>query len=153
VQKTLDRTTADKIRELVRLNRESHKGFDKARELCSDDFLVVLFADLGAQRRRFASELAERIPNPENVQSETLLAKMHRWWMDLRTTLSTDEAVALLSEIERAEDVMKKGYHDVLLATVGDPVNELIRSQHAAILESHDRIRDLRDQAKARASA
>jgi uncharacterized protein (TIGR02284 family) len=93
--------------------------------------------------------------NDEDIQpgdkiSGSWQAMFHRWWLDLRGSLSGGDAYAVLAEAERGEDKIKQMYEEVLKQTAGNPLSDVLHQQYIEVKKGHDRIRDLRDAAKAR---
>lgn len=152
MQKT---TTTNHLLELIEVNIDSAKGFRQAATLCENPTLRPMFRDLARQRARFAQQLRTQVPADGNGAPEegTWLGKAHRWWTDVRNKMALDAGYSLLAEVERAEDRIKAAYEELGNETLGSPVRALLQAQHEEICAIHDRIRDLRDVARARSSS
>lgn len=145
---TMREETVDKLKDLAQVNRDSEQGFCKAAELVGDDNrLAQLFKDLETQRQTFANDLERHIPDARETDG-SFAGKMHRWWMDLRETLTSDQRYNVLAEAERGEDKIKGMYEEVLKETAGSPVNDVLQRQYVDIKLAHDLIRAMRDSAK-----
>jgi hypothetical protein len=81
----------------------------------------------------------------EAVEDGSFLAAFHRAWISLRELLSGGSSYAILSEAERGEDAIKKAYEDVLIATAGNAVNDVLTRQYATVKAGHDRVREMRN--------
>ena len=136
--------TKNAVTELVEINADSRKGFQKARDLVTEPELVRLFEAMANLREEQALELA-KFGEMEDPLKSSFSGKLHRWWMDLRSTVSKDETLAVLEEAERGEDEIKGRYEKLLKKNPGTPLSSLLHSQYRAVKAGHDRIRDLRD--------
>lgn len=145
----LSEKTVDKLKDLIQVNHDSTKGFEKAAELCEDPTLKASLLQYARQRTTFANELASHVPKNARDTDGSFAGKMHRWWMTLREKVTTDQRYNLLAEIERGEDKIVEMYQEVLVETAGSPVNNVLMSQIAQVKQVHDRVRLLRDGAKA----
>ncbi len=153
----LSQETVDHIKDLVRINNDSSKGFADAADVVEDPELKKLFSDMSEQRKRFAGELGHYVAVNDNDESMlsidnlsgTWKGTLHRWWQDLRGKLSGGDAYAVLAEAERCEDRIKACYEQTIKETAGSPLSDVLHKQYAEIKKGHDGIRDLRDAAKA----
>ena len=148
--KVLGPQTIGKLQELIRVGIDSTEGFRQAAETTRSPALRDLFQTLAEERRNFAEELSAHVRgnDVDPVDKGTYLAKLHRWWLDVRGSLANDNGYALLAEIERGEDAIKHAYEEVLKETAGSPVNDVLLRHYAVVKKQHDKIRDLRDTAK-----
>jgi uncharacterized protein (TIGR02284 family) len=144
---TLNSKTAHQLNDLIELNIDSAKGFETAAAGVNDPSLREVFREIGPERRANAEELKGFLTaNDEKPSHEgTFAGAAHRWWIDLRTKLSTNDSKVILEEAERGEDAIKHKYEDVLVETAGSPVNDVIQRQYDGVRRGHDRIRDLRN--------
>lgn len=140
--------TISKLQELIQINVDSRDGFRHAAEATDDMTLSTLFQSLGHQREEQANELARFVEwNHEKPQrSGSFAAALHRSWMTIRETLSSDDLYAVLAEAERGEDQIKNAYEETLRETAGSAVNDVLSQHMAQVKAAHDRIRDLRDE-------
>jgi len=143
----LNSVTLEKIQELVQINLDSEKGFNEASHKIDDKGIATMFVELGRQRRDNALELEKIMTwNGETpVEDGSYLASFHRAWLSLRGLLSGGSTYSILSEAVRGEDAIKKAYEDVLIATAGSAVNDVLTRQYAVVKAGHDRVRRMRD--------
>ena len=153
---SLSDETTKRIKDLVQINKDSADGFAEAADAVENADLKDLFRLLSGERQQFSNELRHYVvindgdTDPGDETSGSWKAMLHRWWLDLRTKLSTDDAYAVLAEAERGEDKIKEMYEEVIKDTTGNPLNDVLHRQYAEVKKGHDRIRDLRDIVKAR---
>lgn len=146
----LNESTLEKVTDLAKIHIDSAQGFIIAAQTVEDDKLKELFILMAADRREMGRQLAGllKLNSEELPESGSWTAKMHRWWLELRGTLSGGDSYAVLAEAERGEDKIKAAYEDALKETAGSAINDILLKQYAQIKKGHDGIRDLRDAAK-----
>ena len=153
---TLTDETVERIKDLVCINKDSSEGFNQAADVVEDPDLKGLFRMMAGERRKFADELRRYVvinDDDTDVGDEitgSWKGTFHRWWLDLRGKLNGGDAYAVLAEAERGEDRIKAMYEQVIKDTTGSPLNAVLHAQYAEVKQGHDRIRNLRDAAKAR---
>lgn len=135
------------LQRLVEINIDSAQGFKAASDATKDTDLYALFHECSAVRGKFASELRKfvRLNAQEPDKTGSIAGTLHRWWLDIRANLSTNERFAILAEAERGEDAIKHLYEDVLKKAAGSPVHDVLTLQYKEVKRIHDTIRDLRD--------
>ena len=150
--KILDKNTIAWLQALIRVNIDSHKGFEHAAEEVSDPDLTGLFRDCAIQRAAFAEELERLVAGSatEPLDEGTLLGRLHRAWLDLKARLKEGDPHAILVEVERGEDALDSLYESAIFRTTGSPVNDVLHSHLRAVRASHERIRELREATKGR---
>jgi uncharacterized protein (TIGR02284 family) len=134
----------------VRVNLDSGKGFDEARELIGDRKLENQFQSFASHRRTQAAELKGyvRWEDSDWEARGTFSAALHRTWMKIRESLSGKDLVAVLSEVERGEDQIKAKYEEALKSEPGTELEPVLRRHYEAVKQVHDSMRDLRDAMK-----
>ncbi len=136
---------------LIETCKDGQEGFKSAAEGVRDHSTKNLFLDYSRQRAQFVGELQEQVRalggDPE--KSGSISGAMHRGWINLKSTLTGGDEAAMLTEAERAEDSAVSSYQAALEKDLPANVADLARRQYAAIKQVHDRVRGLRDSAKA----
>lgn len=148
----LEESTIEELKDLVKANANSAKIFREAAETTERSELSQLFSSIAASRRAHASALQEALSISGQFEEAEpgLTAPLRTWWMKARNAVQSDEEVGMLSELESAEDRILNAYKDALKETAGSPLNSELHKQVSEVKADHDRIRDLRDRAKAR---
>jgi uncharacterized protein (TIGR02284 family) len=143
----LNDETIKGIQSLIEINIDSSKGFDQAAEKIENDQIANLFRECGRERDKNAGELkvAAAINNEEPEDSGSLKGTAHRWWLNIRGTVTGGNEHTVLADAERGEDAIKKRYEEVLKDTAGSPLNDVLQRQYAQVKARHDQIRDMRD--------
>ncbi|MGD9692746.1 MAG: PA2169 family four-helix-bundle protein [Phycisphaerales bacterium] len=144
---TLEPKTISSLQNLIRINIDSAKGFDKAAQQIEHTPTAQLFKSIAGERRAFAEELRRyvRMNDEEAADSGSIKGQIHRWWINIVGTVRDGDQHAILAEAERGEDAIKHAYEDTLPPIAGNPLNRVLQDQYARVKQAHDRIRDLRD--------
>lgn len=142
------------INDLIELNNDRIAGFEKALSDIDDEDvdLKALFQDYATQSRKYTQELTVLVANyGGEVETGTSVAgTLHRVWIDVKALFGGSDRVSILSEAERGEDAIKKGYEtavrDGSIPTTAMPT---LIEQLQGVQFAHDNIKVLRDAAKA----
>ena len=140
------------IDNLIETLKDGQEGFKQAAEAVSDPKLKSLFRDYSQQRSRFAAALQsearrEGETDPEN--SSSAAGALHRGWINLKSAVTGGDEHTILAECERGEDSAVEEYKKALEDGLSPAAQELVSRQFAEIKAAHDRIKSLRDAAKA----
>jgi len=144
-------TAAETVQDLIRLNVDAAEGFTAAAERVEDARVAELFREYAAQRSSNAEALKASVAfnGEEPAQSGTTRGTLHRWWLEIRGTVTGGDTAKVLADAETGEDVIKHRYEDAIKECAGSPVAELLTSQYRNVKAAHDHVRDLRDAYKA----
>ncbi|WP_166826038.1 PA2169 family four-helix-bundle protein [Thalassoroseus pseudoceratinae] len=147
----LRKETVEGLQKLIRYNIDSYKGFREAADEVEDQRLKSLFTAIAQERSDFATELQNFVEwNGQEAEDDgSVMAAMHRVWIDVRALFSDGDSYAILAEAERGEDEIKEAYEEVLKETAGSAMNDVLQAQYVNVKKQHDQIRDLRDAFKA----
>jgi uncharacterized protein (TIGR02284 family) len=142
------------VNKLIQVCRDGDQGFSAAANaLPADETLLKSeLMQYSRQRREFASDMESELAQygEEAVQHGTVSGALHRGWLSLKQGVSGNDRYAVLAECERGEDAAVSAYREAAGSGLPSPIAELIEMQHQAIKRVHDRIRALRDAAKAK---
>lgn len=139
------------LNNLIETCKDGQNGFKEAAEGVEKSDLKTFLYDCSQQRAQFAGKLQELVRefggDPE--KSGSIAASLHRGWINLRTAVTGNDEQAILSECERGEDSAVRNYKDALEEDLPANVSSVVREQYETIEQTHDKIRNLRDLAKA----
>lgn len=139
---------------LIERCKDGVRGFRTAATDVEDADLKQLFMQLATDRDHCITELQDHLHGLGHTAHETssLEGTLHRAWIDLSSALAAKDRQRVLEECERGEDYAVSAYRKGLSAegVVGE-AHALIEKQYQTVLAAHDRIRDLRNQARAEA--
>jgi uncharacterized protein (TIGR02284 family) len=142
----------DVLNDLIETSRDGEKGFALAAKDSDDPALAVVFRDGERSCREATQQLQAQVQalggKPED--RGTMKGAMHRGWVSLRTATTGRDAKAVLEECEKGEDYAKARYSAALARNLPADVRQLVERQYRGVIENHDRVRDLRNQYRAR---
>lgn len=132
---------------LIKTTIDSVNGYRAAAEAKESSQFVAMFFDRANEREDVAERLQQAVTgmggNPEDDGS--LLASAHRTFMDLKETVMGNDEQAVVSEVERGEDVIKAKYESALEDTALSPsTRSLIADCYTSVKQGHDQMRDLK---------
>ena len=140
--------TVDVLNDLVETSKDGERGFRKAAEDAHDAQLKTLFVDRADDCASGARELQDVVlklgGKPESGGS--VGGALRRGWVDVKSAVGGRSDHAILADCEKGEDVAKKQYSDALESELPADVRTIVERQFQGVLQTHDRIRDLRDQ-------
>lgn len=139
------------LRSLISTLQDSQKGFADVGEHLKDNTLKRYFLAESLKRANLRAELEIELrrqgDHDANVTGSAA-GTMHRVWGDFKAKLGGGDQT-LLETAEQGEDVAKAAYKDALEHELPLPVQQLISTQQAHILTSHDHVKRARDERKA----
>lgn len=141
------------LNSLIETLKDGQEGFKQAAEAVKDSNLKSLFHEFSQQRARFAGELqseARQYGESEPEKSSSAAGAIHRAWIDLKSALTSGDDHAILAECERGEDSAVKEYQEAMNdQDLSSPIKTIISRQFSEVKAAHDRVKQLRDAAKA----
>jgi len=141
------------LNDLIETSKDGEKGFRTAADDTKDPELKQIFLQRAEDCARGAAQLQKIVARygDEPETGGSVLGAVHRGWVNLKSTMTGRDDVAILEECERGEDVAKAVYRKALEDTSLSPdVHEAVQRQYDAVLRNHDQIRALRDRYRAR---
>ncbi|NIJ52705.1 ferritin-like domain-containing protein [Dyadobacter arcticus] len=141
------------INDLIEINNDRVAGFEKAIADINDENidLKVLFEEYAQQSSKNVQELSALAGSAPHLETDkSVSGALHRAWIDVKSLFGGSDRASILSEAERGEDAIKKAYQDALSSNdLALDVQEIVSSQAQGINAAHDKIKALRDFAKA----
>lgn len=132
---------------VIKILQDSQKGFADIGEHLKDETLKRYFLAESLKRANFRAELENELHRQgvhDVKESGSALGALHRTWGDLKAKLGGGDHT-LLETAEQGEDEAKKTYKDALEQELPLPIHQLLSTQQADIMTSHDYIRSQRD--------
>ena len=139
------------LNDLVMINNDRIVGYERAiKELKDQDSdLKTLFNQMIIESQNLKSDLAHEIEvlHGDVEKGTTEMGKIYRAWMSVKAVFKGESRHAVLSNCEAGEDAAQEAYKKAL-ETERLPVflRDLLTLQKEKLKESHDEIRDLRNQ-------
>jgi uncharacterized protein (TIGR02284 family) len=141
------------VENLIETNKDGQKGYQDAAQHVKRSDLKTYFNEESLERSRFAGELeAElvRLGKPDKKVSGSASAAVHRAWIDTKVALGGGDKT-ILESVEKGEDDAKDTYNKALTGSLPGNLMEIVRRQAAGVQRAHDKVKMLRDSAKAAA--
>jgi uncharacterized protein (TIGR02284 family) len=135
------------LRAVIEILHDGHKGFADIGHALKDSTAKRFFLEETQTRSEFAAELENelhRMGVHDVKEGGTTAGALHRVWGELKAKLGAGDH-ALLDTAEQGEDTAKKAYEEVLKEKLPTPIRDLLTKQQAHILETHDKVKALRD--------
>ncbi len=139
------------VENLIETCRDGEKGYRDAAQHVKAADLKAFFNEQSLERTRFAQELQAELATlgkPDKKVSGSAGGAIHRAWIDTKVTLGAGDK-AVLESVEAGEDNAKDTYNKALSGNLPSGLTEIVRRQAASVQRAHDRVRTLRDAAKA----
>ncbi|WP_018619102.1 ferritin-like domain-containing protein [Spirosoma luteum] len=126
----------DQLGKLLTLSNDAEEGYKEAADNVDDNELKTLFLEQSRQRADFAQELNREIStlggNADNGTS--LTADLHRAWINIKSTFSSDDDKAVVQECHRGDQEALNDYNSVLQGTnLAASTRELLLRQKQSI--------------------
>lgn len=141
---------AEILNDLILINNDRITGYEKAiAELKSEDSdLKSLFMEMIRESHQHKMALATEVQTlgEEIEEGTTNSGKIYRAWMDVKAAFTGHDRKTVLSNCEFGEDAAQKAYKMALEEEgLSSALRTLITTQKAALKNSHDQIKALRD--------
>jgi uncharacterized protein (TIGR02284 family) len=139
------------LEELIQTCKDGQKGYQEAASKVKRSDLKTFFNEQSLERSRFAGELeAEliRLGKPDKKISGSVVGSLHRAWVDTKVGLGGGDAT-VLDWLENGEDHAKDAYQKAVTGDLPEDIAQIVRRQAASVQAAHDRVKSLRDIAKA----
>ncbi len=146
---------ASALNHLIETTKDGENGFAAAAKDCSDASLKHTFMQYSRERQEFSVKLQRLVEGQGKIAEVdgTLGAAVHRGWINLKSTMSTRDNLAVLEECERGEDHAVNQYMEALEEHELGSATELVQQQCNQVKNTHDEIVKLRDKWKASSPA
>ncbi|WP_346237349.1 ferritin-like domain-containing protein [Niabella insulamsoli] len=141
----------DALNDLIKINNDRIAGYEKAIDELKDGQdtdIKTLFSAMINESSNYKRELEDLVKTygGETTEGSTVSGKLYRAWMDVRAAFTGGDRATVLKNCEAGEDAAQKAYQ---MALDDDDVMQqtktLIRQQQTELLQSHDKIKALRD--------
>ena len=139
------------LEDLIETCKDGQKGYQDAASHVKRSDLKTYFNEQSLERSRFAGELeAEliRLGKPDKKVSGSASATLHRAWIDTKVALGAGDH-SILESLEAGEDNAKKSYEKAVTGDLPENIAQIVRRQAASVQRAHDKVKSLRDMAKA----
>lgn len=128
---------SNKLNELLVKNYDAEKGYLSAIDNIDSDRLKLYFKRRASERSEFAKELRTEILQYGQVpqDSGSFKGTLHRNWMNLKSTFSSNDEEAILDEALRGEEASLEEYTEIINSDMVFPpsIDALLNKQRNAV--------------------
>jgi uncharacterized protein (TIGR02284 family) len=138
----------DNLQGLLERNYDAEAGYKKAMQDAENAQLKEFLKRQAAQRGAFASELDQEIRalNETPKESGSTTGKLHRTWIDIKSSLSGNDDEAVLEECIRGEKASVEEYEEKLKENNFPPqISNVLNNQMNTIKSTLNTIKGLED--------
>jgi uncharacterized protein (TIGR02284 family) len=139
------------LEDLMESCKDAQKGYLDAAEKTKRPDLRVFFNEQSLERADFAGELELeliRLGKPDKRASGSVGGSLRRAWIDTKVAMGGGDK-SILESVEAGEDSAKESYEKALTSDLPENIALTVRRQAASVRSAHDKVKMLRDQAKA----
>ena len=129
---------SNKLNELLVKNYDAEKGYLNAIANVDSNRLKIFFKRRASERSEFAKELRTEILQYGEIpgDSGSFKGTMHRNWMSLKSTFSSNNDEAILEEAIRGEEANLEEYNELLLERNLPPSIDALILKHRHSIQS-----------------
>jgi uncharacterized protein (TIGR02284 family) len=141
------------MEDLIETCKDGQKGYQDAASHVKRSDLKTFFNEQSLERARFGGELQQeriRLGKPDKKDSGSVSAALHRAWIDTKVSMGAGDK-AILESVEAGEDNAKKAYEKAMNSDLPEGIAQIVHRQAASVQAAHDKVKMLRDEAKAAA--
>lgn len=133
----------DELNGVITKNYDSSKGYATACENVESPELKKVFRYCSNQRKEFANTLQQHVKQlggEPNKETSTLGA-LHRGWIDVKSSLSSDKGAAVLEACETGEKTAVNEYDNLMEKNLPSNVSAIIRNQRNEVNDTLQQIK------------
>ena len=143
--------TVEILNDLIQINNDRIRGYERAIEELKDGdgSLKNLFAVFIDQSRQNVMALGKEVQTygADMAPGTTGSGKIYRAWMDVKAVFTGHDRQTVLENCEFGEDAALKAYHTAFKKEdLPEYLRQMLKQQHELLLQSHNKIKALRDQ-------
>ena len=129
---------SNKLNELLVKNYDAEKGYLNAIENVESDRLKMFFKRRASERSEFAKELRTEILRYGEIpeDSGSFKGAVHRNWMSLKSTFSSNNEEAVLEEAIRGEEASLEVYNDLIKERHLPPTIDTLLLKHKNAIQA-----------------
>jgi uncharacterized protein (TIGR02284 family) len=135
------------LNDLIETCKDGEEGFRTCADAVKNPQLKAFFEQKAERCRTGGAQLQQKVRDlggdPERGGS--MSGAVHRFWVNIRSSIAGMDDHAILDECERGEDSAKRAYEDGLQQDLPADVRTLIGKQYREVKMNHDSVRDMRN--------
>jgi uncharacterized protein (TIGR02284 family) len=137
----------DTLNDLIETSLDGEGGFGTCAENAKSPTLRVFFEQKALRCREGARQLQQIVREMGgNADREgSMSGDMHRFWINIKSSIAGMDDHALLDACERGEDAAKESYEAALDEALPGDVRLVVENQYREVRANHERVKELRD--------
>ena len=137
----------DTLNDLIETSKDGEAGFQTCADNVKNPTLKAFFLQKSERCREGAMQLQQivREMGGDPDRGTSFSGDMHRFWVNIRGTISGMDDHAILDECERGEDAAKASYEKALRQDLPGDVRLVVERQYREVKSNHDRVKELRN--------
>ena len=122
----------NKLNELLEKNYDAEAGYQLAKEKVNDSRMKNFFDTQQQERYNFGHELKTEMKTwgQEPDKGTSIKGDLHRGWMNIKSTFTSDNEEAMLEEAIRGEKTAVEEYNEIINDTTLPPSTKNILINH-----------------------
>ena len=135
------------LNELIATSKDGEEGFRTCAEAVKNVRLKSFFEQKAERCALGATQLQEKVRElgGEPGRSGSAAGALHRFWINLRSTLAGMDEPAILDECARGEDAAKRAYEEALKKDLPADIRLLVEKQYGEVKATHDSVHETRN--------
>ena len=139
---------SNKLNELLEKNYDAEAGYKAAAKNVKNHNLKNFFSEKAKNRYDFGHEIKDQIKSygEEPDKGTSLKGDVHRTWMNLKSTFSSENDEAILQEAIRGEKKALKDYNEILKEIDLASSTKIILEKHRSNVQAAlDQVKTMKD--------
>lgn len=138
------------LNNLIETCKDGEEGFRTCAHDIKNASLKSFFSNRAQSCAAAAIELQNlvRTYGGDPEKSGGLGGVIHRRWVDIKSLIMGNDETAVLKECERGENVAVASYRRALETNLPVDVRAIVEKQYQGVMQNHDHVRSLLDQAR-----
>jgi uncharacterized protein (TIGR02284 family) len=135
------------LNELIATCKDGDEGFRTSAEAIKNPQLKTFFEQKARRCALGAAQLQDKVREfgGDPGRSGSAAGALHRFWINLRSTLAGMDEPAILDECARGEDAAKRTYEAALKKDLPADMRLLVEKQYREVKANHDRVHEMRN--------
>jgi uncharacterized protein (TIGR02284 family) len=135
------------LNDLIATCKDGEEGFRTCAEAVKNPQLKSFFEQKAERCALGATQLQDKVRElgGEPGRSGSAAGALHRFWINLRSTLAGTDEHAILDEYARGEDAAKRAYEETLKKDLPADMRLLIEKQYREVEANRDSVHEMRN--------
>ncbi len=135
------------LNDLIATCRDGEEGFRTCADAIKNPQLKSFFEQKAQRCGLGARQLQDKVRElgGDPGRSGSTAGALHRFWINIRSTLAGMDEHAILDECERGEDAARRAYENALKKDLPADVWMLIEKQSREVKANHDSVQAMRN--------